>query len=179
MFRQGRNGLTVSSMVMVGALLGCGGGGGGSDAANPPADAGAAVKAAPAVVENAATLNFTVNFTGAAPAAKAIDMSEEKVCADKHAGGAKTDEVVVNNGKLQNVFVYVKEGLSGTHTAPAESVVIDQNGCVYQPHVTGLAIGQKLVYRNSDGVLHNVKAVPKENRGFNISQPTNGDREAP
>jgi plastocyanin len=178
MFRQHRIGWTVSAMAMVGALLGCGGGGS-SDAANAPADAGAAEKAAPAAVADAATLNVAVNFTGAAPAAKAVDMSEEKACADKHAGGAKSDEVVVNNGKLQNVFVYVKEGLSGTHAAPAQPVVVDQNGCVYQPHVAGMVIGQKLVYRNSDGVLHNVKAVPKENRGFNISQPSNGDREAP
>jgi hypothetical protein len=165
-------------MLMVGALLGCGGGGGSGDAANAPADAGAAEKAAPAVVENAATLSVAVNFTGAAPAAKTIDMSDEKVCADKHAGGAKSDEVVVNSGKLQNVFVYVKDGLTGTHAAPAEQVVVDQNGCVYSPHVTGIVTGQNLVYRNSDGLLHNVKAVPKANRGFNISQPTNGDAAA-
>ncbi|HSL70260.1 MAG TPA: carboxypeptidase regulatory-like domain-containing protein, partial [Longimicrobiales bacterium] len=117
------------------------------------------------------TLNIAVNFSGTAPAAKAIDMSEEKVCADKHAGGAKTEEVVVNNGKLQNVFVYVKEGLSGTHAAPSAKVTIDQDGCVYKPHVSGVQVGQSVSFKNSDGVLHNIKTAPKSNRPFNISQP--------
>ncbi len=171
-----RNGWTVTPMLMTLALIGCGGGGGDAGSAGG-ADAPAATTpaAAPAAVENAATLNVAVNFTGTAPAAKVIDMSDEKVCADKHADGAKTEEVVVNNGKLQNVFVYVKDGLSGTHTAPSDPVVIDQNGCVYAPHVVGAVASQNLVFRNSDGILHNIKAVPTVNRPFNISQPGTGD----
>ena len=35
-------------------------------------------------------------------------------------------------------------------------------------------VGQKLEIKNSDAVLHNIKAVPTKNRGFNISQPTAG-----
>jgi hypothetical protein len=35
-------------------------------------------------------------------------------------------------------------------------------------------VGQPLVIKNSDPVLHNIKAVPSKNRGFNISQPTAG-----
>ncbi len=34
--------------------------------------------------------------------------------------------------------------------------------------------GQNIDIKNSDPVLHNIKAVPKTNRGFNISQPTAG-----
>ena len=33
---------------------------------------------------------------------------------------------------------------------------------------------QKIRIKNSDAVLHNIKAVPKTNRGFNISQPSAG-----
>ncbi|MGH7459902.1 MAG: carboxypeptidase regulatory-like domain-containing protein [Longimicrobiales bacterium] len=173
-----RNSWTVTPLLMVIALMGCGGGGGG-EAGEATSDPGAAEKAAPAVVENAATLNVAVNFAGTAPAAKAIDMTEEKVCADKHtaAGGAKTEEVVVNAGKLQNVFVYVKDGLTGTYTAPAEKVTIDQDGCVYKPHVVGLMVDQPLSFKNSDGILHNIKSQPKENRPFNISQPSNMESE--
>ena len=171
MLRHRRNQMAAAFATL--ALIGCGGGGGeagGGDAA-PAASA-----AAPAAVTNPATLNIAVNFTGTAPAPQAIDMSDEKVCADKHTGGAKTEDVMVANGKLQNVFVYVKEGLpAGAHPAPGEAVTIDQNGCVYIPRVVGAVAGQNIVFRNSDGILHNIKAVPTTNRPFNISQPSNGD----
>jgi hypothetical protein len=35
-------------------------------------------------------------------------------------------------------------------------------------------VNQPIKITNSDGVLHNIKAVPKVNRGFNVSQPTRG-----
>jgi len=35
-------------------------------------------------------------------------------------------------------------------------------------------VGQKLEIDNSDPVLHNIKAVPTHNRGFNVSQPGAG-----
>lgn len=168
MFTHRRNMLALSLATL--GLIGCGGGrGDASTGDTPPADAPAA---APAAVANAATLNVAVNFTGTAPTPAAVDMSDEKVCADKHAGGAKAEDVVVNGGKLQNVFVYVKEGLSGTHAGPAEAVVIDQNGCVYKPRVAGVMIGQRLEFKNSDGVLHNIKGRGTANRPFNITQPT-------
>jgi plastocyanin len=151
------------------ALLGCGGGAEtGSD--NEPATTESPSPAAN--VENAATLNVTVNFTGTAPAGKAIDMSEEKVCADKHSTPARTEEVVANGGKLQNVFVYAKDGVSAPQPAPGDKVVIDQDGCVYKPHVSGVVVGQQIAFKNSDGVLHNIKTKPTANRPFNISQPT-------
>jgi hypothetical protein len=40
--------------------------------------------------------------------------------------------------------------------------------------VFGVLVGQSIEIRNSDPVLHNIKAVPSANRGFNISQPTQG-----
>jgi plastocyanin len=168
-----RNVGTVVPTLTVFALVACGGGGGG-EKASENAPAAEAPAAAPAAVQNPATLNISVAFSGTPPAMKTIDMSEEKVCADKHAatGGAKTEDVVVNNGKLQNVFVYVKEGLTGTYPAPSETVTIDQDGCEYKPHVIGVQVGQKLHFKNSDGVLHNIKAKPTANRPFNISQPT-------
>jgi len=52
--------------------------------------------------------------------------------------------------------------------------VIDQDGCLYHPRVFGVMAGQPIEIRNSDPVLHNIKAVPTANRGFNISQPGQG-----
>jgi plastocyanin len=74
------------------------------------------------------------------------------------------------------VFVYVKEGLGDRRFAtPQDAQVIDQDGCVYHPHVTGVQTGQQVTFRNSDGLLHNINARPTANRAFNISQPQNMD----
>jgi plastocyanin len=123
-----------------------------------------------------AAVNGTVSFAGSAPANPTIDMSEEAACKAKHTGVITDPQVVVKDGKVANVFVYVKSGLpaNATYSPPAESVVIDQEGCLYKPRVLGVMAGQNIDIKNSDPVLHNIKAVPKTNRGFNISQPTSG-----
>ena len=60
---------------------------------------------------------------------------------------------------LQNVFVYVKDGLPGRlYPVPAEPVVLDQQQCRYVPRVLGIQVGQQLTIRNSDPLLHNVRA---------------------
>jgi hypothetical protein len=125
-----------------------------------------------------ATITGKVTFTGTAPRNPAIDMSEEAVCKAKYKGAGPTEERVVTgpgNG-LANVFVYVSAGLpaNAKYQAPATPVVLDQDGCRYHPHVFGIMVGQNLEIRNSDPVLHNIKAIAKKNRPFNVSQPTAG-----
>jgi hypothetical protein len=135
-----------------------------------------------AVVDEAtaATVTGSVMFEGTAPQPQRIDMSEEPVCADKYANGPTTQAVVVNqNGTLSWVFVYVKEGRTQDGRAlgdirfpiPQEPVILDQDGCRYDPHVFGIQVGQTLQIQNSDGILHNINARPQVARGFNISQP--------
>jgi hypothetical protein len=152
---------------------GCGGGGetGGGEASG--GETGQPAAASVVDEATAATLSGSVMFTGMAPEAMGIDMTEEPDCDAKHAGGKYTEQVVANdNGTLANVFVYVKEGLEGmTFPVPQEPVAIDQDGCWYVPRVMGIQVGQDLLIKNSDGLLHNINAKPQENRGFNISQP--------
>jgi plastocyanin len=123
-----------------------------------------------------ASVTGTVSFAGTAPANPTIDMSEEAACKAKHSGAITDPQVVVKNGKVANVFVYVKSGLpaNAKYTPPTQPVTIDQEGCLYHPRVLGVMAGQPIEIKNSDPVLHNIKAVPKVNRGFNISQPTKG-----
>ncbi len=147
--------------------------GGSDDAASNEGTQAAAGASGP---QGNAAVTGTVSFAGAAPANPTIDMSAEAACKAKHAGAITDPQVVVKDGKVANVFVYVKTGLpaNATYSPPAESAVIDQEGCLYKPRVLGVMAGQNIDIKNSDPVLHNIKAVPKTNRGFNISQPTAG-----
>ncbi len=162
------NRLLAAGIVTAGVLA-CGGG----DQGEAPASEEAGTPGAATAVENPAQITGTVNFAGTPPANQPIDMAEEAVCAQKHTSQPTTETVVAQNGKLQNVFVYLKEGLTGQFPTPAQPVEINQEGCVYTPHVTGVVAGQDLVFRNSDGILHNIKATPANQQGFNISQPSN------
>jgi plastocyanin len=160
---------TLVCMAVV--VVACGGGGDGAASSNEGTQA--AQQTGP---QGNASVTGTVSFAGTAPANPAIDMSSEAVCKSKHSGAITDPQVVVKDGKVANVFVYVKSGLpaGATYAAPSESVVIDQDGCLYKPRVLGVMAGQNIDIKNSDQVLHNIKAVPKTNRGFNISQPTSG-----
>src|SRR3712207_419475 len=156
------------------AVLGCGGGG--DDASsNEATQEGAAATQASGPQGNA-TVTGTISFAGTAPANPPIDMSAEAACKSKHSGAITDPQVVVKDGKVANVLVYVKSGLpaNATYSAPSQTVELDQDGCLYQPRVLAVMAGQTIDIKNSDPVLHNIKAVPKTNRGFNISQPTAG-----
>jgi plastocyanin len=124
----------------------------------------------------AATAAVTVKFEGTVPEPVRINMAADRSCLELHDEPVYSREVMVNeDGSLANVFVYVKEGLEGKSFPTAEeSVVLDQSGCWYKPRVFGLMVGQTLVIRNSDPTLHNVHAVARTNREFNIGQPVKG-----
>jgi hypothetical protein len=106
-------------------------------------------------------------------------MDAEAICAELYPDGAFTETVVANsNGTLQNVFVYVKEGLPDQEwPVSSEGVLLDQSGCRYHPHVLGIQAGQTLIIRNSDGILHNIHPMPVVNRPFNLGQPVEMDSE--
>jgi len=82
--------------------------------------------------------------------------------------------VVAKDGGLANVFVYIKDAKKA---APAgEATVLDQVGCMYEPYVMGVVAGQKFKIRNSDPLMHNVHATPKNNtkEEFNFGQVVKG-----
>ncbi len=158
---------TLMLLVMAGCVGGDGGGGGGGD------EGGMAMES-PGDAATAGNIAGPVVFEGDAPSMAVIDMIDEQVCAEKHSSPPMVQEVVVNsNGTLANVFVYVKEGLESLQFPTPAAVVLDQNGCVYVPHVLGVMVDQDITIRNSDGLLHNINASPTEQRGFNTSQPRN------
>jgi plastocyanin len=119
-------------------------------------------------------LSGTVTLARTAPAETAIDMKADPKCG-KLSPGAKTNDHVVKDGKLANVFVYVKEGLPDQKwKAPDATIVLDQKGCRYEPKMVAVMVGQELEIVNSDPTLHNIHAFGKQE--FNIGMPTQGQR---
>ncbi len=127
-------------------------------------------------VSEAATISGKVLFEGTAPTAENIKVGADPKCQLVHPNGLTNDDVVVNsNGTLKNVFIYVKEGLTGkTFEAPKEAVVFDQKGCQYSPKVFGIQVGQPLEIVNSDDTLHNVHSLSANSQQFNLGMPIKG-----
>ena len=83
--------------------------------------------------------------------------------------------MVGDGSGLQNVFVYVKDGLGDrAFPVPSTPVVLDQKECRYVPHVLGIQVGQTLEIASSDNTLHNVHAIPQQNREFNMAHQLAG-----
>lgn len=130
-----------------------------------------ALSAGPAM---AGDITGTINYTGKVPTLKPVAMNADPVCAKKHTAPVANEVLVLGPGNaLANVMVRVKSPVQGSFPAPAKPAVIDQKGCQYFPHVLGIQVGQTLQLKNSDGLLHNVHALPKVNTPFNMAMPAN------
>jgi len=154
----------ILAVALIALTAACGGQ---SDeaAAKPPADAKRVDQS------TAGNVAGRITIEGAVPANPALHIEGDSYCSQQNPNGATAENFVVNNGGLENVFVYVKDGLSGYwFDVPTEPVKLDQHACRYQPHVLGVRAGQKLAIANSDDTLHNVHALAKANREFNKGQ---------
>jgi len=120
-----------------------------------------------------ASINGTVTLKGTAPKSRRIRMAADPTCHSAHKSAVLSETYVIGKaGEIKNVLVYVKEGLEGKTFKPsAEKVVLNQEGCLYSPHVIGIQVKQSLEITNSDSTMHNVNARAKVNRRFNIAQP--------
>jgi plastocyanin len=123
------------------------------------------------------TVTGVISFNGTPPAPKKIDTAADPVCGAKNPN-LVTDDTIVKDGKLANVFVYIKEGnVDGgkkigdyAWATPTTAVQLDQNGCHYAPHVMGVLVNQKISITNSDATQHNIHPTPKLNQEWNQTQ---------
>ncbi|MDQ2924524.1 MAG: carboxypeptidase regulatory-like domain-containing protein [Acidobacteriota bacterium] len=140
------------------------------------ADYGAAASAH-APNPDAGKVSGTIRINGKPPARVKIDMSMDPACA-MTAAENDAEQYMVSNGKLANVYVYIKAGAAPSK-APANSapVVLDQKGCRYTPHVIALQQGGSVEFRNSDPTMHNVHTTPTAGGGnpvIDVSQSPMG-----
>src|SRR5947199_7479907 len=93
-------------------------------------------------------ISGTVKYEGTPPHMRGIDMSKDPYCAKANASTSPHMENVVvgSGGGLENVVLYISEGLSGPALSqPATNVpVFDQKNCGYTPHVLAIDVGQNI-----------------------------------
>ena len=168
-------------IVLLALWTGCGGSndspaGGGGDAMADSDDGGEEDEAASGgggtytPAKGTATVRGTVRFEGTPPKRRPLDLGADEFCVAEHTDKPLRSEttIVGKDGGLANVFVHVKSGLKGwKFPAATGNVVLDQLGCQYKPHMLGAQLGQTLVVRNSDPIMHNVHATDiKSGRDF-------------
>jgi plastocyanin len=122
------------------------------------------------------TISGTIKFAKKAPPRIEIDMAQDPACS-LSADPNYSEQYMVKDGKLQNVFVYVKDGLGNKiYPAPSTPTVLDQKGCRYVPHVIGVQVGTPVEFTNSDPTMHNIHTTAETpvNPEVDISQPPRG-----
>jgi plastocyanin len=147
-----------------------------STAAPPPAPAAEGKHVDPST---AGTLTGRVVFSGTPPPAAHINMAADPTCVQEAGPNTQSQAVLIGaDGGLQNVFVYVKDGLDPAYTfdTPTAKVELTQKACRYEPRVVGVQVGQPLEIVNDDPTVHNVHALPMDNQEFNFAEPVQGMR---
>jgi hypothetical protein len=177
MFKQMKVWLALTTIFSLLALMAsCGGSKTVTNEAAPANDSSAGTAFTPKGNEGSVT--GAIAFTGAPPAPKKIDASADPVCGQANPN-LSTEDTVVKDGKLANVFVYIKDGTTAdgakiaslTFKTPSDAVTLDQHGCHYVPHVLGVQTNQTLKITNSDPTQHNIHPTPKVNAEWNQGQP--------
>ena len=152
------------------SLVSCGSGSEGETADYPNIEVLEPTKEA---LEQGAVLKGTARFEGTVRR-QPITMSADGVCQASNRG-AVTEDIVVEDGKLRDVLVYVSEGLSSYRFNWEKSeAVLDQKACIYVPHVIAVRSRQPIRFVNSDATTHNVSSLGgvKKNAGFNKTMQT-------
>ena len=115
------------------------------------------------------SITGTVKLNGTAPHMKGIDMSKDPYCVSQHKDKPATLENVVvgSGGGIENVVLYLSEGLSGpaASAVPSQEPTFDQKGCMYTPHVIAVDADQKFKVTNSDQTTHNIHPLPATGTG--------------
>ena len=120
-------------------------------------------------VKDGGTISGSIKFAGAPPARKEVPVTKDmEVCGkEKH---LSWDLIVGPNKGIENAVVSLTDVKKGKKWAITKAT-LDQNSCVYKPHVLVAQAGGTVDILNSDGILHNIHTYSTANPAFNKAQP--------
>ena len=112
-----------------------------------------------------------VKYEGKIPKPRLLKMDADPVCGAAHENRVLSESFIVDTDmNLKNVLVWLKD-VKYDGPPSTETAILDQQGCVYHPHVLGVQKGQKVLIKNSDATLHNIHSMAKVNDQFNFAMP--------
>jgi len=162
----------IISLLLLSFFAACGGGDKADKSAKrkaraPKAKAGYQTMA----VTDGGAITGKATFTGTIPPKKKLEVTKDvNVCGKV----AHKDESIVassDNG-LANVVVKITNISKGKGMdSMGAEFSVDQNGCMFIPHVILVPAGAELTIMNSDGVLHNIHTYSEKNDVMNVAQP--------
>ncbi len=134
------------------------------------------------MAEDTAKIMGKVQFDGKVPRKdngeqrlKKISMNADPICGKSHSGAVYRESFLVNEENyLQNVMVWINNP-NHSRKIPETAIELDQIGCRYVPHVTGIMKGQELLIKNSDKTLHNINSKSEVNSAFNFAMPAKSE----
>ena len=118
-------------------------------------------------VQQSGTISGRVLFKGKhVPAMLAVG-KDKNIC-----GNSIQDPrlLVAARGEIKNAVVRIRDIAMG-EPAPVKEAALDQRKCEFVPHVLAIAAGTPVKITNSDGILHNIHTLSKDNPAFNRAQP--------
>jgi plastocyanin len=130
----------------------------------PPAPVAAAPTGPTGFVEG------TISARGKLPVFKAqpLDSSLHKQCGTEAPDVSLT---VSADGALADAVVSIADAAPMPLPAGFQPAVMDQKSCVYRPAVVATRAGQSLKVKNSDPLMHNVRAMADKTAIFNVAMP--------
>ncbi len=131
--------------------------------------AGAAFAYQSQTVANGGTISGTIRFSGPVSQPHQLEVSKDRdACAAKPIYDQSL--VVGKDGGLANVVVTLPDLDKGEAIQPA-TVIFDQLGCEYVPHVVAFPVGSTIEVINSDGILHSIHTESTANPPLDMAQP--------
>jgi WD40 repeat protein len=115
-------------------------------------------------------ISGTIRLNGNLPTPKRLDTTADPTCAEN----LITEDWVGTDGKLANVFIYIKGGSRLDNygfEASTSEVIMDRKGCRSIPRLVGVQTNQVLTFLNSDNTQHNYHPTPKLNPEWNQTLP--------
>jgi len=117
-------------------------------------------------VTDGGTISGTVSIAGEVPERKPLKViKNHEVCGDQ----VPNDTLIVGPNKGVRYAVVTIENISkGRASEIGEVHSLDNKQCAFSPHVLAAAVGQWLVLKNTDSILHTADAISGGNTLFNI-----------
>ncbi|MCC7085096.1 MAG: hypothetical protein IT427_08820 [Pirellulales bacterium] len=149
-------------------------------AKSAPAEATSAQNETTVKATGWATLKGRFVYEGDPPKPSPLNINKDQDVCGKHPLVDESLKVGSDRG-LENVVIFVrnrKVEVNPEYAADANKpVVLDNNGCRFEPHVLTMRTTQPLMVKNSDPVGHNTNADLKSNAPFNVIVSANTDAE--